>query len=79
MIILREAKDVPPEKGEFRHGVRDGKRMAIIACPDCGVRGSLAGSHEVAEDGKVTPSVACDCGFHEFIVLEGWRPETEQT
>lgn len=28
----------------------------------------------VAHDGTVSPSVVCDCGFHEFIRLEGWTP-----
>ncbi len=32
--------------------------------------------HTIAPDGTVSPSVVCpakDCGFHEFIKLEGWK------
>lgn len=60
--------------GEYRPATCDGVRSAVICCPSCGERGSLAGSHQVGADGTVTPSVVCDCGFHEFIRLEGWTP-----
>lgn len=32
-------------------------------------------SHAIASDGRVSPSVVClapNCGFHEFVRLEGW-------
>lgn len=50
-----------------------GGKSATFACPDCGLVGLLT-DHEIGEDGAVNPSVACECGFHEWIKLEGWSP-----
>lgn len=46
---------------------------ANIKCPN----GHTAGisTHAIGADGTVQPSVVCggdDCGWHEFIKLEGW-------
>lgn len=62
-------------EGGWRPGRADGRRTASMACPGCGKVASLSG-HEIAADGTVTPSVACayDCGFHEYVQLEGWEP-----
>ena len=49
-----------------------GSFSAVITCPGCGVRGSLSATHDVHPDGVVQPSVLCECGFHEFITLEGY-------
>jgi len=48
---------------------------AGFKCPTCGVKAYLT-DHEVDASGKVTPSVECplECGFHEHVVLEGWKP-----
>ena len=62
-----------PEPGTYRKtDVGGGRFSAVISCPECKTTGSLQGSHEVAPDGAVTPSVVCDCGFHEFIELAGY-------
>lgn len=48
---------------------------ATFCCPKCGALGQLT-SHEIGENGQVTPSVVCvnepDCSFHEYIRLDGW-------
>jgi hypothetical protein len=37
---------------------RDGAPLVYVCCPACGVWGDL-GEHEIADDGRVTPSVIC--------------------
>ena len=49
----------------------DGVETARISCPRCGTVGALR-DHAIDDKGKVTPSVQCDCGYHDFIRLEGW-------
>ena len=46
-----------------------------IKCPKCGKIGSVGG-HDIAEDGKVSPSLVCPregCDFHEIVMLEDWK------
>lgn len=31
--------------------------------------------HVIADDGKVTPSVVCKCGWHEDVQLAGWETQ----
>lgn len=60
----------------------DGPTTATLICPDCKKPMSLQG-HTIAADGTVGPSVVCprasgnvecpECGFHEFVRLEGWN------
>lgn len=52
-----------------------GERTAWFCCPN-GHKGALL-DHKVAEDGTVSPSVACmvpNCSFHDNIRLEDWEP-----
>ena len=52
------------------------KPSALVSCPTCEETVSLSG-HFIFYDGKVTPSLVCpheNCGFHDWIVLEGWKP-----
>ena len=62
--------------GEWRPITSDGKWSARMACPGCGVGGSLA-DHEIDEHGNVHPSVDCtECEYHETgVVLVGWLPD----
>lgn len=56
-----------------------GKKRVLFACPLCGNVGLL--DHEIAADGKVTPSVQCmkdGCSFHDMIRLLGWVPQPEE-
>lgn len=63
-----------PAPGTWRPAKRDGKQTAFFRCPKCPTVGSLDGTHEVADDGTVTPSMVCpNCDFHEWIVLDGWQ------
>jgi hypothetical protein len=51
----------------------DLRDSATLTCSN-GHIGSLA-AHEIAKDGKVTPSVVCmtkNCNFHEHIRLLNW-------
>ncbi len=53
---------------------KEGKKSAWLRCPN-GHFGSLW-DHQIAPDGKVSPSVQCPekgCSFHEVIQLEGWE------
>jgi hypothetical protein len=59
--------------GTWRHGTSDGSPTAFFRCPQCPTLGALAGTHDIAADGTVTPSVVCpNCSFHEWIKLDGW-------
>ncbi len=54
----------------------DGAPTIYLVCK-CGRRPPLSPSHNIADDGKVTPSVWCHpddggCGYHEMITLEGY-------
>jgi hypothetical protein len=43
----------------------------FVTCPGCGIEGRL--DHDVAADGKVSPSLDCpSCEFHAFVVLADW-------
>lgn len=53
-----------------------GKKRVLFACPKCSEVGLL--DHDIADDGKVSPSVQCTklgCGFHDDVILEGWVPQ----
>lgn len=63
--------------GQWYPVQRDGGgTTANICCPECGRFSHLR--HQIAEDGSVSPSVVCpyteDCGWHVFVILEGWKP-----
>ncbi len=59
-------------KGKWGLQILDGKPVHTFTCP-CGILGYLE-NHAIDARGYVTPSVVCpeNCGFHEFIQLEGW-------
>jgi hypothetical protein len=58
----------------------DEPRYVVLRCPN-GHEGTLRHlqartGHEIAADGKVSPSAVCpedECDFHEFVRLTGWR------
>jgi hypothetical protein len=61
------------EKGTYKPcRLEEGRLTANIICPDCGTMLCL-NPHQVSADGTVNPSVVCDCGFHEYIVLCGFH------
>lgn len=52
---------------------RTWRHLVYVTCPGCGIEGRL--DHDVAADGKVTPSLDCpSCDFHDMARLEGWTP-----
>lgn len=64
-----------PAPGTWRPVTIGGESSAFFRCPKCPTYGSLFGTHDIADDGTVTPSVVCpNCDFHESIKLEGWQP-----
>lgn len=80
MTTLKPVKDsIWKERGTWVKVTTVLGVTACISCPQCGTSGSLSRSGadgwKIAADGTVTPSVVCECGFHEFIRLEGWEPE----
>jgi hypothetical protein len=53
---------------------------AILVCPDCGYEAPIGPHHEIADDGTLTPELACptpSCGFEKRVKLEGWVPRVE--
>ena len=62
--------------GTWRRIRLDGEPTALFVCPNCGHRSALS-THTIKRDGEVTPSVVCDCGFHDWVKLTGW-PEQEE-
>jgi hypothetical protein len=62
------------EQGVWVLGRSGDRYTALVTCPGCGTALSLS-RHTIADDGCVTPSLACpSCGWHDFVVLEGWIP-----
>jgi uncharacterized Zn finger protein len=48
---------------------RDGRKLIIVACPECGVVGDLD-NHIVDDKGVVSPSLICStCGWHFEVKL----------
>lgn len=66
MLIKREC---------YKRATSPGAVTAWLYCPLCGRRMALGARHTVRPDGVITPSVVCpyDCGFHDFVQLEGWE------
>jgi hypothetical protein len=61
------------QRGTWRKALSDGHSVVNLCCPQCGAYGQLLGpdaSHQVAADGTVSPSVLCDCGWHEMVRLD---------
>jgi len=52
----------------------DNQGKAIVACGGCGKCAGL--QHVIEPSGEVNPSLECPhgCGWHVFVILEGWRP-----
>lgn len=72
-VAIRPIPEVPG--GGWHHVMLDGKPVAVAYCPKCGKKGYLNG-HEIADDGKVTPSLICPhtpCDFHDFVRLLGYE------
>lgn len=62
----------PTEAGGYWRMWRD---RVYLSCPRCELPAALSAQHRVEADGRVEPSVfhdAPECGFHEFVMLEGW-------
>ena len=74
-FLVPRAKERWPEPGTYSATTSAGERSAVFACPDCEMRGHLRSTHTIAENGDVSPSVVCDCGFHRFITLQDWEVE----
>lgn len=69
--------------GQWRVGLigqgKQMKRTATMSCPDCGNFASLS-NHIINGVGQVSPSMVCpnkECNFHEYITLEGWKPNAK--
>ena len=43
-----------------------------VSCPKCGGVGDL-NEHRIDDDGRVSPSLQCECGFHGQISLVHWK------
>ncbi len=74
MTVLTHDQDLA-SPGTWKGAATETKRSAMVTCPGCGREMSLTG-HYIFYDGKVTPSLVCpfDCGFHDWITLENWKP-----
>lgn len=62
--------------GKLQHPLGRGKLEGevVFACCSNYHIASLK-DHEINKYGRVVPSLVCpekDCGFHEFVMLEGW-------
>jgi hypothetical protein len=59
------------KRGTWYPVIVDGKRTAKLVCPGCGIIANID-DHDIDHDGNVTPSILCDCGYHENVILAGW-------
>jgi hypothetical protein len=67
-----EALNKLPREGMWNmHG-----GMRTLRCPVCHCCPTVD-NHSIADDGRVSPSVVCPlCTFHEYIVLDGWKGDS---
>jgi hypothetical protein len=60
-----------PHSMRYERKLRDGTRVMIeISCPQCGKIMTLG--HAIAMDGRCSPSLVCNCGWHVFDGLADW-------
>jgi len=59
------------EKGTWKLVKLDGVPAIWIACPGCGQHALL--EHGVSLSGEVNPSLLCECGYHEWVQLTGYK------
>ena len=71
MTIELKIGDPYKEKGVYQPPTKPNPERIDISCPQCGTPTET--DHEISEDGTVTPSLLCDCGWHEFAKLAGWK------
>lgn len=74
-IIISSVTPVEPTAwNRCRSGFKNG---AVFDCPACYGPVTLDAAHTIADDGRVTPAVACAtpaCGFTDEIRLLDWVP-----
>jgi len=51
-------------------GIEKGDGAVFVRCGVCGKCIDLP--HSIADDGTVSPSVVCACGWHVHIKLQNW-------
>jgi hypothetical protein len=73
MRIIPGKDNAQPGDAYWAHAIVEGElSSALLWCPGCGEMGRLD-AHHVHPDGRVTPTVACGCGWRDDIALGGWR------
>lgn len=84
IVLTRAASEADAKPGQWWTNLAgvDRPRWVSIRCPQCERGLSIVrdyenpmGTHHVAVDGIVAPSVVCThpgCTWHVFIRLEGW-------
>ena len=78
-VLLSPAMNGGLGPGQWREcaGTQTVVRVAVW-CPRCGSSACID-EHEIADDGKVTPSLVCQingCGFHDYVILDQWESRT---
>lgn len=74
--LPRFAGDGPPPPSSWKscHPSTIRRFKAELTCPNG--HNLVLRQHRIAESGNVHPSVVCaadECGFHEFVRLDGWE------
>ena len=72
MIEIPHSNDCAPST--WKGALINKRRTALLTCRN-GHTCSLS-QHEIAADGRVTPSCVCPqfgCDFHEWVLLVGWK------
>ena len=75
MFIQKATPGIWPSRGEWVDGRHTSDSRVMLSCPECGDLGELIGpegTHEIDGSGNVSPSVVCECGFHEFVTLDNY-------
>lgn len=79
MTGLQKTDDHRMEPGTWKFWTIDGlgSQVVLVCCPGCGTKLRLDEGHEIAIDGRITPSLDCPmerCTFHDMAKLDDWEP-----
>jgi hypothetical protein len=66
--LTRKCRGDPLERGQWWFNQ---DAQVSVSCPGCGGIANLS-EHHIGAHGEVEPSVICECGFHDKVMLHDY-------